>query len=49
MLKQGVRVNCIAPGSSIFSQTASDNYAKVSLLFNSIALSPLFLDYFSKQ
>ncbi len=30
MLKQGVRVNCIAPGSSIYSQTASDNYAEVS-------------------
>ena len=26
---QGVRVNCLAPGP-IFSQTASDNYAKVS-------------------
>eukprot|EP00088_Acartia_fossae_P033118 TRINITY_DN3389_c0_g1_i5.p1 TRINITY_DN3389_c0_g1~~TRINITY_DN3389_c0_g1_i5.p1 ORF type:complete len:205 (+),score=41.96 TRINITY_DN3389_c0_g1_i5:280-894(+) len=25
--EQGVRINCVAPGSSIFSQTASDNYS----------------------
>ena len=40
MLKQGVRVNCIAPGSSIYSQTASDNYAKVSTATFKFKFSP---------